>query len=353
MGTTRVVLADDHAVVRAGLRTALAGLPDFEVVGEAATGPQLLTALAQHRPDLLVVDVAMPEFDPITTIRQIHADYPAMKILVVSAYDDQSYVVGLLAAGVNGYHLKDQPLSDLQLAVQRIMAGGNWISSPLLSRLIQAAPQAHAAPISLTKRQRDLLRLIAQGYDNRRMAQEMDLSVKTIENHLTALYRAIHVSSRLEAYQFALRHPELLAESGQEAAQSREPALGPAPLTVLIIDDNERYRAQLKRMVGKACAEAQLFEAEDCHEATRLLRQIMPDLVFVDVILNDGDGIQCLRQIKSLAPAARAILISAYPDREFRRLGLDAGALAFLDKKDLDAATVRQVVEDALRRKRS
>ncbi|ACL25448.1 response regulator transcription factor [Chloroflexus aggregans] len=352
MGITRVVLADDHAVVRAGLRTALAALPDCEVVSEAATGPQLLAVLAQHHPDLLVVDVAMPDFDPIATIRQIHADYPAMKILVVSAYDDQSYVVGLLAAGVNGYHLKDQPLSDLQLAVQRIMAGGNWISSPLLSRLIQAAPQiAHSSPITLTKRQRDLLRLIAQGYDNRRMAQEMDLSIKTIENHLTALYRTIRVSSRLEAYQFALRHPELLAESGHEAALSREPSTSPAPLMVMIIDDNERYRAQLKRMIGKACAESQIYEAEDCHEATRLLRQITPDLVFVDVILQDGDGIQCLRRLKSVSPHTRVILISAYPDREFRRLGLEAGALAFLDKKDLDAATVRQVVEDTLRRK--
>ncbi|MEF3273084.1 MAG: response regulator transcription factor [Chloroflexus sp.] len=353
MGITRVVLADDHAVVRAGLRTALAGLPNFEVVGEAADGPQLLATLAQHQPDLLVVDVAMPAFDPIATIRQIHATYPALKILVVSAYDDQSYVVGLLAAGVNGYHLKDQPLSDLQLAVQRIMAGGNWISSPLLSRLIQAAPQlTRSAPISLTRRQRDLLRLIAQGYDNRRMAQEMDLSVKTIENHLTALYRAINVTSRLEAYQFALRHPELLAESGYEATHNRDPALNTTALTVLIIDDNERYRAQLKRMIGKACAEAYLYEAEDCYAATRLLRQITPDLIFVDVILNDGDGIQCLRRIKQIAPETRAILISAYPDREFRRLGLEAGALAFLDKKDLDAATVRQVIEDALRRKR-
>ncbi|WP_298820186.1 response regulator transcription factor [Chloroflexus sp.] len=352
MGITRVVLADDHDVVRAGLRTALAGLADFEVVGEAANGPQLLAALAQHQPDLLVVDVAMPEFDPIATIRHIHATYPALKILVVSAYDDQSYVIGLLAAGVNGYHLKDQPLSDLQLAVQRIMAGGNWISSPLLSRLIQVAPQLRSSPISLTRRQRDLLRLIAQGYDNRRMAQEMDLSVKTIENHLTALYRALNVSSRLEAYQFVLHHPELLAESGHEAAQSREPAIGATVLTVLIIDDNDRYRAQLKRMVGKACAEARLYEAEDCHAAMSLLRQVTPDLVFVDVILNDGDGIQCLRRIKQVAPETRVILISAYPDREFRRLGLEAGALVFLDKKDLDAATVRQVIEDGLRRKR-
>ncbi len=354
MGTFRVVLADDHAVVRAGLRSALTGLPECDVVGEAASGSQLFAALAQHQPDLLVVDVAMPEFDPITAVRQIRTQYPNLKILVVSAYDDQSYVVGLLAAGVHGYHLKDQPLSDLQLAVQRIMDGGNWVSGPLLSRLIQAAPTlSRPAPVSLSRRQRELLRLIAQGYDNRRMAHEMDLSVKTIENHLTALYRALRVSSRLEAYQFALHHPELLAETGFEAAQGHDAATGSAPpLIVLILDDNERYRAQLKRMIGKACPEAHIHEAEDCHQATRIAGQVRFDLIFIDVILNDGDGIQCLRQMKRALPEARAILISAYPDREFRRLGLEAGALAFLDKKDLDAATVRQVVEDALRRKR-
>jgi DNA-binding NarL/FixJ family response regulator len=353
MGTTRVVLADDHAVVRAGLRSALTSVPECEVVGEAANGPQLLAVLAQHQPDLLVVDVAMPDFDPIATIRRIRTTYPAMKILVVSAYDDQSYVVGLLAAGVNGYHLKDQPLSDLQLAVQRIIAGGNWISGPLLSRLIQATPQLTRSPqMALTRRQRELLRLIVQGYDNRRMAQEMSLSVKTVENHLTALYRAINVSSRLEAYQFALQHPELLAETGYDVVQHHEPsATGTAPLTVLVIDDNERYRVQLKRMIAKACIDAWLYDAEDCHQAVQLLQQITPDLIFIDVILNDGDGIQCLRRIKTLQPGARVVLISAYPDREFRRLGLESGALAFLDKKDLDAAAVRQVVEDAIQRK--
>ncbi len=354
MAGIRLVLADDHAVVRAGLRGALCAIPDFEVVGEASNGPELFAALERWRPDLLVMDVAMPEFDPIAAIHRIRESYPALKILVVSAYDDQAYVIGLLAAGVNGYHLKDQPLADLQLAAQRVMAGERWISGPLVSRLVQSGPAPTRPSIQLTRRQRELLRLLAQGYDNRRMAQEMELSVKTIENHLTALYRTLGVSSRLEAYQFALHHPELLAVSGQEAAAE----LPPAPSAdadqfyALVVDDNERYRAQLKRMIGRACPQAQIYEAEDCGEAARLARQVPFDLAWIDVLLNAGDGIQCARRVKALSPQTRVILISAYPDREFRRLGLEAGAEAFLDKKDLDAASVRQVIEDVISRKK-
>src|SRR5271166_6124859 len=109
MQTARVLLADDHAVVRAGLRNALIGLPGLEVVGEVEDGPQLTEALARLQPDLLVVDVSMPEFDPVPAVRRLKIDYPALRILVVSAYDDEAYVVGLLEEGVDGYHLKDQP----------------------------------------------------------------------------------------------------------------------------------------------------------------------------------------------------------------------------------------------------
>lgn len=354
MTQTRVVLADDHAVVRAGLRGALCNIPGFEVVDEASNGPEVFAALERCKPDLLVMDVAMPGFDPIAAIHRIRAEYPDLKILVVSAYDDQAYVVGLLAAGVNGYHLKDQPLADLQLAAQRVMAGERWISGPLVSRLVQSSPAPTRPTLALTRRQKELLRLLAQGYDNRKMAQEMELSIKTIENHLTALYRALGVNSRLEAYQFALRHPELLAVSGQEALNTpvSAPEADASPFYVLVVDDNERYRAQLKRMIGKACPQAQIYEAEDCGEAGRFARQVALDLAFIDVLLSAGDGIQCARRVKALAPQTRIILISAYPDREFRRLGLEAGAEAFLDKKDLDAASVRQVIEDVMSRKK-
>ena len=132
MTSTRVLLADDHTVVRAGLRNALADLPDIEIANEVGNGRELMAALASHPVDLLVMDANMPDFEPISAARAIKASYPNLKILIVSAYDDESYVVGLLKAGVDGYHLKDQPLADLQLAVQRILSGERWITLSLI-----------------------------------------------------------------------------------------------------------------------------------------------------------------------------------------------------------------------------
>lgn len=347
MSTTRVLLADDHAVVCAGIRNALRELPDLEVVGEVADGPTLFTALAQVQPDCLLLDVTMPSFEPFSAIHQIRTMYPVMKILVVSAYDDRVYVQGLLSAGVDGYHLKDQPLSDLRLAVRRVLAGEKWISSRLVDKLVQGGPPTHLA-LSLTPRQRDLLHLLHQGFDNHAIARRMNLSVKTVENHLTRLYRQLNVQSRLEAANYVNQHPELLALSGQQAGSepTTDRFLEAEQITMLLVDDNARYRNQLRRMVGRVCAQAMIYEAENIREATHLAEQISPQLVLVDVVLGDEDGIHCARRIKTLSPLSRIVLISAYPDREFHRRGLEAGAVAFLDKKDLDATVLRQVIDD-------
>ncbi len=342
-------MADDHTVVRAGLRTALEGLPNLEIAGEVGNGHELTEALARINPDLLVMDVSMPDFEPIVAVRQMKAERPNMKILVVSAYNEETYVVGLLNAGADGYHMKDQPLADLQLAAQRILNGDRWISGSLIGRLInrrEASPPS-ATPW-LTRRQRELLRLIAQGTDNRNIALTLDLSVKTVENHLTALYRVLGVDSRLKALNYALRHPELLASSGQEMVDL-EPAKVEHELTVLVIDDNPRYRQQLSRLIGKIYPSSLIYEAENMSEALSLGEQVQPQLALVDVVLEDEDGIQCARRLRIISPSTRIVVISAYPDREFRKQALSAGAIAFLDKKDLDTASVQQVVEDALR----
>ncbi len=345
MSPARTLLADDHALIRAGLRDALSNLPEIEIVGEAGNGRDLFLALERLHPDLLVMDVNMPDFEPVAAAHKIRAAYPELKILVVTAYDDEAYVVGLLSAGVNGYHLKDQPLSDLQLAARRVLNGGRWISDPLVNRLVD---HHHAEAVSLlTRRQRELLYLLTQGYNNNKIALVMDLSVKTVENHLTALYRAIGVESRLEANNYASRHPEALIVPDHEKGQNRLDAQVET-LAVLLVDDNARYRAQLGKLVGRISPAASIYEAEDGAEAARLAGRVKPKLAFIDVVLREEDGIQCARRVKAVSATTRIILISAYPDREFRRIGLNAGAVAFLDKKDIDAATVRQLVNDAL-----
>jgi DNA-binding NarL/FixJ family response regulator len=347
MSKVRILLADDHAVVRAGIRNALRELPNLEIVAEVGDGPALLAALAQACPDCLLIDVTMPDFEPVATIREIRARYPALKILVVSAYDDDVYVRGLLGAGVNGYHLKDQPLSDLRLAVQRVLTGERWVSSPLLAKLVDYGESPYLP--KLTARQYDILRLLRQGMDNQTIARQLGLSVKTVENHLTRLYRQLGVQSRLEAVNYVVEHPEMLAlPAKQAAAPAAFETSVREQVAMLLVDDNARYRRQLRRVIGKICPQATIYEAGNIAEATTLARRVTPQLALVDVVLGEENGIHCARRIKALWPEARIVLISAYPDREFHRQGLEAGAVAFLDKKDLDANTLRQIVDDVL-----
>jgi DNA-binding NarL/FixJ family response regulator len=347
MGKSRILLADDHAIVRAGFRKVIEELPDMEVVAEVGNGPALLARLDQYQLDCVLIDVRMPDFEPISAIRYIRAKFPHLKILVVSAHNEESVVQGLLGAGVDGYHLKDQPLSDLKLALERVLAGERWISSSLINKLVLPAQLSHGR-MMLTNRQRDLLRLLQAGYDNQAMAQQMNLSIKTVENHLTRLYKQIRVQSRLEAVNYINLNPELLAVNRRDLTMIPMESGPQKGVSILLVDDNVRYLDQLERVLGKVYPQATLYVAEDISTAVQLVQRINPKLVFVDVVLGEEDGIACARRIKAISPQSRIVTISAYPDREFHRLSLEAGAVAFLDKKDLDAVTLRQVIEDVI-----
>ena len=346
METKRIVLADDHAIVRAGIQKVIDEIPGLEVVGEVEDGPSLFKILEKTHPDGLLVDLHMPDFDALNAIPAIHTRYPDMKILVISVFDDSFYVQRLMEAGINGYHLKDQPLSDLKLAVQRVLAGERWISGPLIDKLVNKPKSPTPAP-RLTPRQRDILRLLHEGLDNQSIALELNLSVKTVENHLTRLYRLLGVNSRLEAANYANRHMDILGMPGELATQIR-PHSGYAgrEINILLVDDNVRYLQQLQRVLGRICPQANLFAAYSAVTAIRIAQSVHLNIALIDVVLGDEDGIRCARRLKAVSPDTRIIMISAYPDREFRRLSIEAGAMAFLDKKDLDSRTLKHVIND-------
>jgi DNA-binding NarL/FixJ family response regulator len=347
MPLTRVLLADDHAVVRAGIHKVIEESPDLQIVAEVEDGPTLMDCLETTKPDCLLLDISMPAFDPLKTIPEIRTKYPDLKILVVSAYDDDLYVQGLLEAGVDGYHLKDQPLSDLKLAIQRVLNGKRWISSSLITKLVEATKPISKAPL-LTSRQLDILRLLNEGLDNNSIALEMNLSIKTIENHLTRLYKQLGVHSRLEASNYVNQHPEVWGGSGIIFYQDNSPKLHINEISILLVDDNPRYLHQLKRVLSKIIPKADIYLANELKEAVSLAKNVQPQLVLVDVVLGEEDGIRCGYLIKSVSKKSRLVMISAYPDREFRRLSLEVGAVAFLDKKELDALTLQEVVEDLI-----
>jgi DNA-binding NarL/FixJ family response regulator len=344
----RVLLADDHAVVRSGIRNAIEKMPSILVVGEAEDGPTLMAALDLYTPDILLIDVTMPDFEPIMAIHQIRALYPDMKILVISAYDDDVYVQGLLGAGVNGYHLKDQPLQDLNLAIGRIINGERWISSPLIEKLV-SSPQSHASGPTLTSRQRDILRLLYKGWHNQKIALELGLSTKTIENHLTRIYRSLDVQSRLETVNYLNQNPRILydEEPAIYVSQKQE-TTSSAVGDVLLVDDNSRFRYQLNRTILNLYPQLKVQEVGSIEEAMAAVESTVYELFFVDVILGEQNGIAFVKHLKKASPKSRIILISAYPDKEFHRQGLAAGATAFIDKKTLDKETIKQILEDTI-----
>ncbi|HUN21562.1 MAG TPA: response regulator [Anaerolineales bacterium] len=350
MSHYRALLADDHALVRAGIRNALQDLPNLEVVGEIADGKELFQTLAQVTADILLIDVTMPEFEPFSAIQSIRQQYPKMKILVISAHDDDIYVQGLLAAGVNGYHLKDQSLRDLRLAVEQVLAGKRWLSSRLLDKLLQATHTREELP-AVSNRQLEMLELLNQGLDNRAIATRLDVSIKTVENHLTRLYRILGVQSRLEAVHYLQKHPKLLQNNPTPYPLASVPPVYPSynrNNAILIVDDNQRYRTQLSRLISKNYPDLQILEAGDTQSALANANNYTVCLALVDVVLADEDGLRCTRRLKASHPKIRVVLMSAYPDREFHRQGMQAGASAFVDKKDLDIHHLRQIVEDAL-----
>ena len=341
-------MADDHAVVRSGIRNAIDNLPSIIVEGEAHDGPSLMAALEKLSPDILLIDVTMPDFEPISAIHKIRSRYPEMKILVISAYDDDVYVHGLLGAGVDGYHLKDQPLQDLSLAIQRIIQGERWISSSLVGKLVSSQPSKGEIP-SLTSRQREILALLQKCWNNQKIAYELGLSIKTIENHLTRIYRSLNVQSRLEAVNFLNENPQLLnPKTNTNPAPSNLPVASTSQVNILLVDDNPRFRYHLRRTINNIFNKLTIDEVGTVEEAIQAVSASEYQIIFIDVILGNQNGINCLKKIKSYIKDTRVILISAYPDKEFHRLGIKAGAAAFIDKKMLDTETIKQIINDSI-----
>ncbi|GAB4202211.1 MAG: response regulator transcription factor [Roseiflexaceae bacterium] len=201
----RVVVADDHNVVRAGIRELLADEPDIEVVGEARNGRDAVDIALARRPDVVVMDINMPVLSGVEATRQIRAVAPEVRVLVLTSYQDDPYIYGLLDAGASGYLLKTAEDQEIVRAV-RVTAAGQAVIDPavaprLLARLIRPA----AASGALTERELEVLRLAGHGQSNKQIGAALQISDRTVQNHLANIYGKLGVASRTEAVTTALQ----------------------------------------------------------------------------------------------------------------------------------------------------
>jgi len=210
----RVVLADDHPVVRAGVKTFLEKEPDLRVVGEIALGSEVETLTSHWQPDVLVLDVNMPGLDPVAATRRLKEQVPTLRILVLTAYDDDAYVTGLLAAGAMGYLLKEEALETLVAAIRAVARGESWLSQRIAGRLARRAvawvegaeADEYIRSEPLTPREREVLRLLALGLSNDEIAGRLVISRRTVQNHVSNVYGKLGLASRAEAVLYAIRH---------------------------------------------------------------------------------------------------------------------------------------------------
>jgi NarL family two-component system response regulator LiaR len=205
----RVIIADDHAVVREGTRRLLEREPDLEVAGEAADGAQAVALVDRLRPDVVIMDISMPVMTGIEATRRIKESHPDTAVLILTGYDDDQYVFALLSAGAAGYLLKDVPSAEVVQAV-RLVHAGEPVLHPAIARKVLARFAEESAPTDaaaagregaqpLTHREQEVLRLAACGLSNAEISARLYLSVRTVQVHLTHIFKKLGVGSRTEA----------------------------------------------------------------------------------------------------------------------------------------------------------
>ena len=204
--TIKVMLVDDHTVVRSGLATFLKAYDDLELVGEAKNGLEAVHRCHQKQPDVILMDLMMPEMDGIAATRAILADHPDIKIIAMTSFEEEALVQGVLSAGAMGYLLKNVTADDLAKAIRDAVSGRSTLSPEAATALIHATRLTKQPAFDLTEREREVLNLVVQGQSNQQIADAMVISIATVKAHISSILSKLQVSSRAEAIAYALKH---------------------------------------------------------------------------------------------------------------------------------------------------
>lgn len=205
----RILLAEDHQTVREGIKLLVGAQPDMEVVGEAGNGERVIQLCGELDPDLIVIDVSMPVMNGLKATKKLRALYPDVKILTLTRHTDDGYLRQMIAAGANGYVLKQSAPSDLINAI-RSVASGNSFLDPSLTQKVMGGYVGKTESLrgegrgDLSAREEEALKLIAFGYSNKEIAARLDLSVKTVEAHKANAMRKLGISSRIDIVKYAI-----------------------------------------------------------------------------------------------------------------------------------------------------
>jgi DNA-binding NarL/FixJ family response regulator len=199
-----IVVVDDHPIVRDGLVAVLSTQPDFEVVGEASSGPEAIQCVGASRPDVILLDLEMPDMDGVETLQRLREIDPALRVIVFTAFDTDERIVKAVQAGAQGYLLKGVPRDEIFNAIRVVHAGGALLQPVIASKLLrQVSRDAQPEPDPLTERELEVLRLMAQGQMNKEIAAALVISERTVKFHVSAILSKLGAGNRTEAVTLA------------------------------------------------------------------------------------------------------------------------------------------------------
>jgi len=204
--TIHVMLVDDHNVVRSGLATFLRAYEDLDLTGEAKNGLEALDLCRKKKPDVILMDLIMPEMDGIAATRAILAEHPDIKIIAMTSFEDEELVEGVLAAGAISYLLKNVTSDELAKAIRDAVSGRSTLSPEAATALIHATHPTEQSLSDLTEREREVLSLVVQGQSNQKIADALVISIATVKAHISNILSKLQVSSRAEAIAYAIKH---------------------------------------------------------------------------------------------------------------------------------------------------
>ncbi|WP_210638911.1 MULTISPECIES: response regulator transcription factor [unclassified Pseudomonas] len=198
----RVALVDDHSLVRDGIRALLSVMPRLEVVGEAENGAQAIEMVGRCQPDLLLMDISLKDMNGLELTRLLGKQYPSLKILILSMYDNYEYVSESVRSGASGYVLKNAPSREIIAAIEAIISGGTFYSAEIAQRLATDQNTDN----ELTPRESQVLYKMVQGLNNKEMARELDISVRTVETHRLSIRRKLNIDKPAALVKYAIDH---------------------------------------------------------------------------------------------------------------------------------------------------